>query len=180
MSGNIVKKKELISLPKNEVWLSIPDYKNYEVSSFGRVKSYNKGRIIIRKLVKEKSGYLSIGIYNKGIKRTFRVHKLVAMAFLGHVPDNMNQVVRHLDDNKLNNNVINLKTGTQRDNVHDMSIRGTSKYRGVCWSKRVKKWRANIMVNNKQTYLGTFKTEIRASIAYNFAELQINQLKQIA
>ena len=41
-----------------------------------------------------------------------------------------------------------------------------SVYRGVCWSKLRKKWRADIRINGKKIYLGLFDKEIDASSAY--------------
>lgn len=45
----------------------------------------------------------------------------------------------------------------------------TSKYRGVSWCKVTKKYRADISVNNKTVYIGVYKNEEEAALAYNEA-----------
>lgn len=45
----------------------------------------------------------------------------------------------------------------------------SSKYKGVCWHKKFKKWQAYITVNNCRKYLGYFKNEIDAAESYNKA-----------
>lgn len=43
----------------------------------------------------------------------------------------------------------------------------TSKYRGVCWNKQMKKWKTQIQVNKRKKHLGYFTEEIDAAIAYD-------------
>lgn len=49
---------------------------------------------------------------------------------------------------------------------------GTSKYKGVSFNKREGKWRSTILLNGVRTYLGSFKKEDEAAIAYNQAVLE--------
>lgn len=91
-----------------EVWKDIPDYPNYQVSNYGRVKSlervviYNDGRTQLRKeqilhQCLDRKGYLRIGLHKNNIHKSFRVHRLVALAFLEN-PDNLPQV-NHINEN---------------------------------------------------------------------------------
>lgn len=96
---------------KKEYWKPVLGYEGlYEVSNWGRVKSMNynhTGKERIMKLVPNKAGYLYVVLYKNGKVKTFRVHRLVAEAFLPN-PDNLPEV-NHKDENKLNNNVNNLE-----------------------------------------------------------------------
>lgn len=75
----------------------------YEVSNFGNVRNYKKKRLL---KIKEKQGYLKVGITIKGKSKGFLVHRLVAECFC-EKPDGK-EVVTHLDGNNLNNKADNL------------------------------------------------------------------------
>ena len=162
-----------------EIFKDIPGYEGaYQVSSLGRVNSLPKIKATRKKgstyLTKERilnptigtCGYFKVPLYN-GKSKTFRVHQLVAMAFLGHIPNNYKLVVDHRDDDKLNNNLDNLRVISQRKNTIQKNIKTTSIYTGVCWSKSNKKWKATICINGKIKYLGYFTNELDASNTYN-------------
>ena len=170
-----------------EIWKDINGYEGYyQVSNLGRVKSLkrwvnnksNGGYFIKEKILvscPDKNGYLMVGLY-KNNKKSFKVHKLVASAFLNHTA-NHKMVVDHIDNNKLNNAVENLQIITTRKNL-SKDKKGTSKYTGVYWKPQDNKWISSIYINNKKTHLGSFDCELRASIAYNFALTQLDKLEQ--
>ena len=104
---------------KKEYWRPVVGYEGlYEVSNWGRVKSldtYRKGingsvrfcKERILKQGKDKFGYLYVDLYKNNIKKKYKVHRLVAEAFLDN-PDNL-PCVNHKDENKQNNIVSNLE-----------------------------------------------------------------------
>lgn len=84
------------------------------VSSLGRIKSLlRNGKILKTQL--NKKGYHVVRVTINGIKRTIRVHREVAKAFVDN-PHNYPQV-NHIDGNKANNAATNLEWVTNRDNA---------------------------------------------------------------
>lgn len=101
----------------NEVWKDIKDYEgHYQVSDKGRVKSIKFRKEIIMKPERNKSGYLAIGLRKNGEHKLFKVHRLVAIAFIPN-PDNLPQV-NHKDENKENNSVENLEWCDSKYNIN--------------------------------------------------------------
>ena len=150
-----------------EVFKDVKGYKGkYEVSNLGRVKSlkFNKEKIL--KAGVNANGYLQVNLFKDGKCKARKVHQLVAVAFLGHKPCGMKLVVNHIDIDKLNNNVSNLEIVTARENGNKKHLKSSSKYTGVCWDKRDKKWMAYIRINGKLKNLGYFTDELEASNAY--------------
>ena len=81
----------------------IPNYNKYMITSKGRVWSKYKRDWIT--LLFCKKGYLRVSIYNNdGKRKTIRIHKLVAMTYLTN-----NNIIDHIDRNKTNNCVCNLR-----------------------------------------------------------------------
>ena len=86
-----------------ERWIAIEGYKGlYEVSNLGRVKSLISNGLILKQS-KDKDGYYIVSLKRK----SFRVHRLVAIAFIPN-PNNLAQV-NHKDEDKTNNCVDNLE-----------------------------------------------------------------------
>lgn len=79
------------------------------------------------------------------------------------------KIIDHINGDGLDNRKSNLRkcTITQNNRNRGPSKRGTSSYKGVCWSTAKNKWRANIMINKKQTHLGYFETEKEAAKSYD-------------
>ena len=164
---------------KEEVWKEVPNYEDYMVSDRGGVKSMKYGRERLMRLSSNQYGYLLLNLSKEGKRKVFRVHKLVAMAFLNHVPCGHKLVVDHIDGNRTNNHLSNLQVITNRENTSKDRRGGSSRYVGVSWNKQHKKWEVHIHVNGKRKYLGVFTNEIEASEAYQnkLKEIQINLQK---
>lgn len=140
---------------------------NFQVSNIGRVRSFLRdkdGRIL--KLSDNGRGYAVVRITYKRKKMSWKVHQLVASAFLGHTPNGNNMVVNHKDFNRKNNRLDNLEIVSSRENGNQKHMPSSSKYTGVCWDKSRNKWLAKIYINKVQCNLGRFDNEIDAHNAY--------------
>ena len=152
-----------------EIWLPIIDLDNrYLISNKGRILSIectinNNGGLMIKK---EKiltphidKGYYKISLKNNlGIRKTFLLHRIIAKCFLFDYSENLK--VNHKDGNKLNNKIENLEMISQRENVNHYY--GFLNNRNCGVYKKRDKWVANISINNKTVYLGTFKNKEEA------------------
>jgi hypothetical protein len=96
---------------EEELWKPIESFENYEVSTLGRIKNTTTDRML---KVNNKGGYLCISLVNSFGKRSFKVHRLVALAFIPN-PENKTDV-NHMDKNKHNNNISNLEWNTRAEN----------------------------------------------------------------
>ena len=110
-----------------EIWKDVVGYEGlYQVSNMGEVKSLE--RTIIKSNGREQYiperilipglsiwGYLSVSLYKKESKKTTKIHRLVAAAFLMVSVSRLH--VNHIDGNKLNNKVDNLEWCTPKENT---------------------------------------------------------------
>lgn len=118
----------------DETWMPVKDYEDsYMVSSFGRIKSLRRCvrntsvsfRTVPEKILKLTSlydGYYGIALNRDSHPKYFKVHRLVAEAFIPN-PDNL-PVVNHKDGNKKNNHVDNLEWVTVEKNNEHARITG--------------------------------------------------------
>ena len=86
------------------------------------------------------------------------------------VPDDL--FVDHINHNGWDNRKANLRPATAAENAQNArypKINTTSKYRGVWYNKKKKRWRAVIGVNNTRKVIGSFRNEIDAGKAYDKA-----------
>ena len=109
-----------------EEWRDIAGYKGiYQVSTFGRVKSFWKSKAKILKPALDMSGYLYLGLKRNGQNHNFKIHRLVAEAFLSNVE--ANHEVNHKDTHKLNDYVGNLEWVTHAENMKHAAKAGALK-----------------------------------------------------
>lgn len=86
-----------------------------EVSDMGRVRSNMRdGRIL--KATPDNKGYMRLHVTIKRQRRSYKVHRLVAEAFIPN-PENKPQV-NHIDGDKTNNAASNLEWATNKENAH--------------------------------------------------------------
>lgn len=115
-----------------EIWLWVPGYEGYyKISNLGRVKSvkrpgkgkYTKHTKILK--TQSRNGYPQIVLRKNGKRKSHRIHKLVLEAFVGPCPPG--KQARHLNDNKIDCRLINLKYGTPKQNMKDAVRNGKMK-----------------------------------------------------
>ena len=97
--------------------INIPGYENYMVNSVGDVYTKRTGELMVPR--SDKDGYLYLCLYNTVTNRrmTVRIHKAVIYTFKGPPPADMNDpTVDHIDFNRTNNDVSNLKWLARRTN----------------------------------------------------------------
>lgn len=101
----------------NEMWMPIVGYEGiYEVSNFGRVKSNKFGKERILKPY-DCHGYREVDLRLNNKSKRFRVHRLVAVAFIPNQNPEIKTFINHKDGNRGNNHVDNLEWCTQSENV---------------------------------------------------------------
>jgi hypothetical protein len=120
-----------------EQWRLIDGYDNYEVSSHGRVRKNTNGYIMKLRSAK---GYLRICLSRDSKQKNHPVHRLVAFAFLDRNEDQTD--VDHIDHNKENNMVNNLRWVTSSVNQRNRSLHhnSSSGISGVNFHKGDNSW----------------------------------------
>lgn len=119
-----------------EVWKDIPSYEGiYKVSNLGKVKSIswfdpkNKKYYKRDKLLKPRKtdkGYIEVTLTNKYKKKIYKVHRIVAEAF---IPNNNNlPQINHIDEDKSNNSVNNLEWCTAEYNIRYSKCKKVKQY----------------------------------------------------
>ena len=112
----------------------------------------------------ESNGYLICGMIVDGSLKFFRKHRMLHLA---RNPGwdifdcSSNNCIDHINHSRTDNSIENLRVVTNQQNHFNRS-----NVKGYCWSKRDSKWRAQIMLNQKNKYLGLFEKEEDARAAY--------------
>ena len=102
---------------------------------------------------KHSKGYIIIAFKN----REYYAHRLGY--YMYHGIDPLEKLVDHIDGDKINNKINNLRLATKSQNNMNRSILGSnnnSGYTGVGWNKKDKKWSARITIDGVRKFLGYF------------------------
>jgi len=141
---------------EEELYKIIEEFPNYDINANGEV--YNR-KTNFRLVGTINKGYVRFRIPNKDKKiKGIYLHRLVALTFLEN--QNNYQEVDHIDGNKLNNNVSNLRwcssseNNTNKENYsHKIEGRPEKRFKYVYWNEEKKKWYGCIRINGKLKYI---------------------------
>lgn len=140
-----------------EEWRPINDYPNYSISSLGNVKNNATGRILKPHI----SRYCGIKLSKNSETEYCSIHRLVGIHFLPNW--NNYQEIDHVDRDKTNNKVFNLRWIDRSGNCKNRGKRKecSSIYKGVSFVKTKNKW----LAQKDKKHLGYFETEELAYLA---------------
>lgn len=121
------------------------------------------------------NGYGQVKIAGK----MYKTHRIIWLWHHGSWPDGE---IDHIDRNRMNNRIDNLRVVSASENQHNHSIQrnNTSGYLGVVWNKRANKFMARIRVNRKEINLGYFDSKEDAYRAYQLAKIKCHPTSPIA
>jgi hypothetical protein len=160
----------------SEYWRVIDGFPNYDVSTDGRVRNSQTGKM--RKLQVMKNGYIHIGLSKDNKDSIHYVHRLVATAFCNKSDDC--NVVDHIDRNPSNCNYQNLRWTTMSGNQRNKSKHknNTSGISGVSFDEINNRWRVTWSGNNGKEQMKAFSVK---KLGYEQAkQMAINHRKQMA
>ena len=138
-------------------FVSIPDYQDYFINRKGEILSKRQKKDRIMKHTLGTTGYYTIMFsINKQHKR-FKIHRLLAKMFIPN-PNNYD-CVDHINRDKLDNRLENLRWCTIMENNQNQTIRKTNKsgYKHICWWMKKQRWVVEIRRNNKRLCGHSFK-----------------------
>lgn len=134
----------------------IEDYSNYSVSNFGNVKNNHTSKIL--KKHTNTDGYFTVILCKNGKWKQFRVHRLIALAFIPN--PQTKPLIDHIDNDRSNNNINNLRWCDSQENQwnRQLSSNNTSGFKGVSFYKPLNCWRSLMTVNGKSHHIGYYDT----------------------
>ena len=140
---------------EEEIYVQIKSFPNYQVSNFGNVKNTEINKILKQNF--NADGYKQINIYDENGKHyNKKVHRLVIEAFKENIENK--PCVDHIDNDRQNNNINNLRFATRVENGRNRVIgkNNTSGAKGISYRKDMKKWEARITIDGIRMSLGCF------------------------
>lgn len=148
-------------------WKDITAYPGlYEVSSTGKIRNKETG--VVRK-PSYRNGYKFFFLGRSKHRKNVYLHRILAETFIANPMSH--KYVDHIDRDKENNTLSNLRWTTQSVNCHNKPYRsnrhgvpGVVSYKG--------KFKSKIRTAGKTQHIGTFLTAIEASDAYIACKLQ--------
>ena len=145
--------------------MEIEGYPDYMIYEDGRIWSKCRGKGKFLKQNPTRDDYLMVGLHKDGKKKKMTVHRLLGIAFIPN-PENK-PCIDHIDRNRQNNNISNLRWATESENSSNRKAYGEVPFRGVTKTKNGNRFQATICIDGKRQNIGTYDTPEEASEAYN-------------
>lgn len=141
-----------------------------EKNWYGKGKGKNRvvyGEIDLSQKKISNSGYKQINVrVNNNLSRPFTVHQIFASIFLNYTFGNRKIVIDHIDSDKLNNSLDNLRIVTIRENCSKEKTIKSGMPAGINFYKATQKYVAKIHYNGKKHHIGYFNSIKEAEVAY--------------
>jgi len=142
------------------------DYKNGQL--MWRVSTTNS--IKVGDVVRDKDtyGYLRVGIDC----RRYPVHRVIFLWHHGYLP----KFLDHIDGNRLNNQIGNLRPCTKNENAYNsvLACTNSSGVKGVSWDNMLGKWRGRMGVDGQTIFVGYFDNLGEAELAVRAARIKLH------
>lgn len=166
--GIIAREKSKFENKQNNKYISIVQPKDYKIipltkGKFAKVDNEDFYRV----------NEVCWTFMKRGYCMNFYLGKM--HRFIMDCPEDM--IVDHINRDKLDNRKGNLRICTNKDNAKNRNIKNgyTSKYKGVYWNKKSKKWRASITSDEKRFHLGMFENEEEAARCYDLKAKELHK-----
>ena len=143
-------------------------YLGYKITKSGKVWSNVSNRFLSKQILISK-GYCYYNVKSFGKHKKLLLARTLMIIF-NPCDDMYKLYVDHIDGNKLNNDLSNLRWATPSDNARNSIWKtGKSGYRGVHYLKRDGTYRASITLNGKTKHLGVYINKEDAAREYDRA-----------
>ena len=170
--GLQVKSVDIINNTK-EIFVILPDFPNYEISTLGRLKNKNGKILKFRKGVGGRGGdeYYRTNLYRGNGPETKNIHQLVLKTFQNK-PNTQTLIVDHINHNTLDNSLSNLRWATYSENAINVTMytTNTSGVKGVSYVPSRNRFMVVIQSECTKKHIGYYKTLQEATIARRDAE----------
>lgn len=147
---------------------SILDYNSISGNFIWKVKPSKKVSIGDIAGTITNNGYFKIRFLGK----EYLAHRLAWLSIYGDFPEG---ILDHIDQDKLNNSINNLREVSISENGHNTKIYSTNKsgYKNIFWDKTLNKYSVKLCKNNIKYNIGTYHTLEGAKLALDtFIELK--------
>tara|TARA_R110000822_G_scaffold284631_1_gene406088 strand:+ start:49 stop:495 length:447 start_codon:yes stop_codon:yes gene_type:complete len=130
--------------------MEINNYPNYLIYNDGRVYSKSSKIFLKPSLNKINCGYLCVNLYKDGKGKNYKIHRLIGLHYIPLVEGK--DLIDHIDRNKTNNNISNLRWVNKSENNINVGLRKDNKtgYKNITWDKNRNKYKFTISINGKK------------------------------